>query len=141
MAMEQKFKTGDTVLLRVKVRYVDPDGIGITDNHFCFSDDQFLAVLEPAKAERLTVGDYVIERADPPVPPTPAPKPNPWRVASEPPDDVRNVKVMLDDGAEKYGWHSVENGDWWSYNGEPRKDPRSLIGSRPNTHVIAWREI
>lgn len=59
-------------------------------------------------------------------PEPPAPKPNPWRVASEPPDSMRNVRVLMDDGAEKYGWHSQSRGEWWSFEGKPPAEDWSL---------------
>lgn len=113
-----KFKVGDEVKLgggRAKVIHIESTGdfpylVERADNRIEFCNDAELYPLLPA------------------IPPG-------WTPASEPPDGIRNVRLLTVNG-ERDGWYAKE---WFAY--KPGNNSALHADALAPGEVLAWREI
>ena len=137
-----KFKVGDRVKHKSGVTGCIVDSSSVTGNYYVRLD-------RPAFP-----GDDCMWPFDERelMPLTPA-IPDGWTPVSEPPDNYRDMHVMLNDGEKRFGWYNAEpiqadvDSEWYLYpKGTTQKDivdgdVEFIDQPAAPGEVIAWREI
>jgi hypothetical protein len=125
-----EYKVGDRILVAAKIAAFDPGAENIKyAMEFITLSGTFTLWLDRGVIAAL------INRPEPQTEKPEAPTiPEGWTPASVPPSSSRDVRILLNSGKERKGWHGEYTSDWFNYGKRNTFYNKCL-------KVLAWKDL